>query len=115
MFIIVYGIHCNYLIVLLIGLKTCRSNVFFLIQVFSGIGKTVEKLECIPCTVMNTSVLEYFDGRVSEVLLARSASGAQFIQALLSCTKWPYDLTVCVVSLLRSLNMTTAEFTLSQL
>ena len=31
------------------------------LQVFSLIGKTIKKLQCIPNTAMNTSVLECFD------------------------------------------------------
>ena len=32
---IVFGIHCNFLIVLPIQLKTCRSNVFSLLLLFT--------------------------------------------------------------------------------
>ena len=32
MFIIVFGIHCNFFIVLPARLKTCRSNIFFVFQ-----------------------------------------------------------------------------------
>ena len=34
---------------------------------------------------------------------------------IICCTIWPYDLVVCGVGLLQSLNMNTTEFTLSQL
>ena len=54
---IVFGIHCNFLIVLPIQLKTCRSNSFFL---FTRQNVRLKGFAC---------------------LNARSASGAQFVQA----------------------------------
>ena len=50
---IVFGIRCNFFIVLPIRLKTCRSNIF------------------LSFTKQNV--------RVSEVLYARLESGAQFV------------------------------------
>ena len=62
---IIFRIHCNFFIVLPIRLKTCNPNVFLLF--FTRQNVRAQNI-----------------GRVSEVLRperARSASGAQFVQA----------------------------------
>ena len=82
MFMIVFGIHCNFFIVLCIQLKTCRSNVFF----FST----------------RQHVRAWKIWRVSEVLRARSTPGAQFVcVCIFACVwmrpKWKWDVFVCFV------------------
>ena len=39
----------------------CKKKKTLNLQVFSWIGKTIKKLQWIPNTIINTSVLEYFD------------------------------------------------------
>ena len=60
-FMIVFGIHCNFFILLPIWLKTYRSNVFLF---FTRQNMRARKV-----------------GRVWEVLRVRAQSGTQFVQA----------------------------------
>ena len=82
-FMIVFGIHCNFFIVSPIQLKICRSNIFFTRQ----------------------EVVARKIGRVSEVLRARSATGTQNLSSpvnafviTLSCTLGEVDETTLMIS-----------------
>ena len=51
----------NWVVPKSLRVKSSNKEKTLDLQVFSWIGKTIKKLQWIPNTIMNTSVLEYFD------------------------------------------------------